>query len=134
MKEKNEFLVSKRYVKEVSAVINCCKCEKLFFACELNDYVSAYVAEHPEATMETLYAEFGSPEQFANGILARDDYAKMLKKAKRKAAFWTCTAVIAVIISALICAVLIKWSLSRGDLQEVDPPEVSYYIEEGSQQ
>lgn len=131
---KNEFLICKRYVKEVSAVIICSKREKLFFMRELKDSVSSYVEDHPDCTLETLYAEFGSPEQFANDLMTRDDYAKMFKKAKTKAIVWKCVALIAVVIAAWICFGVINWLLSRNSTFTVDPPEVSYHIEGSSQQ
>ncbi len=131
--EKNDVLISKRYIKEISAVINCPKREKHFFVRELKSYVSSYVANNPGCTLEALYAEFGTPEQFENSLITRDDYAIMMKRAKTKATAWKWVAVIAAVIAAWLCVVLIDWLLSRDSTNLLNPPEVSYYTEESSQ-
>ncbi len=130
--EKNDVLIFKRYIKEISAVINCPKREKRFFMRELKGYVSAYVANNPDCTLEALYAEFGSPEQFANDLITRDDYEKLLKKEKTKATVWKWVAVIAAVIAAFLCMVLIDWLSTLGGTYSVNSAEASYYTEENS--
>ncbi len=103
VKEKNDLV--KHYINKIRPVISCCESEKYFLLQELGDAVCEYVAEHPEATLETLYAEFGSPGQFENSVFTRDVYAKMFKSAEAKAKIckWIAIAAVAVIIVAIVC-------------------------------
>lgn len=102
IKENN---IAERYMKEIYSAIKCRKIEKYFFLKGLSNSVYTYVMDHPEATLEALYVEFGSPEQFANGILTRADYVKMFKSAKIKATICKCVIIVAVVvtIAVIVC-------------------------------
>lgn len=115
--------VVNHYIKKIRPAITCRKSEKHFFLRELNDIVCTYVIDHPKATIETLYAEFGSPEQFANGILTRDDYAKMLKNAKTKTTI--CKRI--VIAAAAVAIVAIVFWVTGDHNTLITESSITYY-------
>ena len=103
MKKKNEASpTAKRYVTEVSERLICPKGTKKFFVRQFEDMVCSYAAEHPDASYDDLLGEFGEPEKISTEIVEKAEYREMLKKAKRKTAFWIIFGVIAVLVIAFL--------------------------------
>ncbi len=86
--EKTNDLIIQQYLKEVSPNINCSKRTKKFFLRELRDVLISYADENADLSIDKLNREFGTPEEFARGLLDRKDYADLLKKANRKMRIW----------------------------------------------
>ena len=105
MKEKNNNeKLTERYVKEVSERLVCSGATKKGFLKEFKGAVDSFAAERQDLSMEDLYGEFGKPEIFASQFLEREDYAAMLKKAKKRTLLWIILTAAAVVIIGLLIA------------------------------
>ena len=84
---------------------------------ELKTNLSGFISEREDAGYEDLVAEFGEPEIFGGEFAQRDDYAELLKKAQRKAAFWKCVgvALILVTIAVVVLCILYVHAVTGAD-------------------
>lgn len=72
----------KEYLKKVSGAPDCSRSLKKALASELKSQIAERF-ENEAITYEKLCAVFGTPEQIAAGFYSRQDYTKLLKKAKK---------------------------------------------------
>lgn len=69
----------KSYYSEISNSLICSKKEKTAFMSQLKADISDYLAVTPDADIEKLQCEFGTPRQIGNSFTANSD-AKAIKK------------------------------------------------------
>ena len=76
----------KQYLQEVKRLLPCSSSEKKRFIMELEADVSAFLENHPNASLESLYASIGSPESIAESFMARITPRQLSRKlsVKRK--------------------------------------------------
>lgn len=109
--EKRNDLIIQQYLKEVSPNINCPKRTKKFFLRELKDVLTSYADENADLSTDKLHKEFGTPEEFARGLLDRKDYADLLKKATRKMRIWRWVS-IGLIVLIVLCILWISYIMT----------------------
>lgn len=123
----NENDVVDQYLKEVSSTIVSPKGTKGFFLRELKQLILPYIMENDGVTLDMLYHEFGTPDKYAQGLADQDLYAKLLKKAKRKATIWKWVGVILAIFAllAIIYIIFILEDLG-GNAKVTNPIQIRY--------
>ena len=87
----------KSYLQEVKRRLPCGRREKWRCGKELEADVSAFLGAHPNATLEDLYAAFGSPQDIAEAYMARTDPKRVSRKR-----YWVIGLVIAAILAIVI--------------------------------
>ena len=93
---------SDRYVKDACDHLICGKAIKKSFSKELKLLLASYVEEHPDATKEDLEKEFGDPRSFAAGLSEREDYARILQRARRRTVVWIVIASLLALAAAFL--------------------------------
>ncbi|MBQ9544314.1 MAG: hypothetical protein IJV00_04230 [Clostridia bacterium] len=99
----------REYTEKVSENLVCSKTARAFFMRELKTNLSGFISEREDAGYEDLVAEFGEPEIFGGEFAQRDDYAELLKKAQRKAAFWKCVGVALILVTIAVVVLCILY-------------------------
>ena len=70
----------KKYYNEISTVLICERKQKKAFIKDLSANVDEYLAVCPEADIDKIKAEFGTPEEIASSFIANSDTIKIKKK------------------------------------------------------
>lgn len=74
----------KSYLGKVRSTLNCRRSVKKVFLSELRPEVAEFAKGKENLTEEALCAQFGSPEEIAQGFTTRDDYRSLLRRAKKR--------------------------------------------------
>lgn len=99
----NEKKVTRQYLKEVKARLNCPMSVKSIFLKDLKEEIAASCTQNQAITRESLYAKFGSPDEISGGFYSRGDYEELLVKAKKNLFFWRiATGIIAILLALTI--------------------------------
>lgn len=99
--------IKEKYLREVESGMEYPKRTKKYFLKELCPLIDEYIAEHPEATVEDLYVEFGRPNDYKNNLADNEVYAAMLKKAEKKSRIFLILCIAFGIIAALAIAFIV---------------------------
>ena len=94
-----------QYYKQIEhSLFTCPKRKRTSFLREFRGSVSAYVEEHPQATMQELQNIFGTPESIAEAFLQSDEFSttKKVISSKRRIA-----RIVLIAISVLVAAAVI---------------------------
>ena len=104
-------IVIRQYLKEVGGKLGCPKPVKTAFLSELKESILIFQSQNPELTKETLYSEFGTPEEISAGFFDRDDYEEFFLKTKKKVFLWKLTILITsvVLLFTIVLLVLTAW-------------------------
>lgn len=98
MKTENNLI--RQYLNEVGIRLDCPKPVKKIFLKELHENITLFQAQQSELTKETLYSQFGTPEEIATGFFDRQDFESLLRKTKKRVLCWK-------VVGILACAVLL---------------------------
>lgn len=98
----NHNTVLKRYIQSVSAELPCTGKAKKHIISQLQDSVSGYLEQNPDADFMSVQAHFGSPQEIATGYVDAQDSPNLLKKMRTK------KKVIA-IVSGIMAVILLIW-------------------------
>lgn len=98
----NHNTVLKRYIQGVSAELPCTGKAKKHIISQLQDSVSGYLEQNPDADFISVQAHFGSPQEIATGYVDAQDTPNLLKKMRTK------KKVIA-IVSGIMAVILLIW-------------------------
>lgn len=92
--------VKSLYLREIERLLPYDSTQKKHCVTELENSISDYLDEHPDATLEKLYAEFGHPEDIAEIYLDRVDPKQLSKEVsvKRRIAFGVIAAIIILVV------------------------------------
>lgn len=110
----------KAYYKEIEKLLVCDRKQKIAFMAELRANVEDYIAAVGETDIDSIRAEFGTPEKIAESFLSNSDALTIKKKIDVKKCI-----VIAVVVALLIYLAFVIISLI--DVHT----EAHGYIEEG---
>lgn len=110
----------KAYYKEIEKLLVCDRKQKIAFMSELRANVEDYIAAVGETDIDSIRAEFGTPEKIAESFLSNSDALTIKKKIDVKKCI-----VIAVVVALLIYLAFVIISLI--DVHT----EAHGYIEEG---
>ena len=99
--------IKDKYLREVESGMEYSKRTKKYFLKELCPLIDEYIAEHPEATVEDLYVEFGRPNDYKNNLADNEVYAAMLKKAEKRSRLFLILCIVLGIIAALAIAFVV---------------------------
>ncbi len=94
-----------RYYKEIErSLFTCPKRKRVSFLREFRGSVSAYVEEHPQATMQELQSVFGTPESIAEAFLQSDEFSttKKVVSSQRRIARFVLIALCVLVAAAVI--------------------------------
>lgn len=95
----------KQYLLEVKRLLPCSSSEKKRCIVELEADISAFLENHPSATLEELYSAIGSPESIAKSFMSRTDPEQLSHRlsAKRKIAIGVIVivAILAIVVGTL---------------------------------
>lgn len=91
--------VCTQYIRSIQKALPCSRTEKKQITDALRGTVLTFMEDHPDATVDSLYLSFGTPEQYAKEYLSQLS-TETLSHRKRKAS-------LAVVFVAVICLVLI---------------------------
>ena len=111
--------IKDKYLREVESGMEYSKRTKKYFLKELCPLIDEYIAEHPEATVEDLYGEFGRPNDYKNTLADNEVYAAMLKKAEKKSRLFLILCIVLGIIAVLAIAFIIYLIREYGGTTEV---------------
>ncbi len=116
-----------RYLKKVRQNLTCPEKEKQKFLKDLENSVSEYLVDIPNASEADLFHRFGNPAEIAQSFLQEEDFEEVQKKIMvRKRVIWVISlAAIILVIAAIILGgifVADTYSFNHG-----------YYIEEVGQ-
>lgn len=94
--------VLKQYLQEIKMLLPCDEKQKKRCIAELEVDISSYLESNPDATLDDLYAVFGTPQSTAESFLECVDLGQLSHKisAKRKIAIWV-IAILAALAIAL---------------------------------
>lgn len=99
---KTEKKTVKKYLSEVTnALTGCSWSLKKVFEAELKTQIKEHF-ESREITYEALISAFGTPEEIAAGFYDRQEYEKLLKKAKKLNIVLSVLSVVLVIVIILL--------------------------------
>lgn len=103
----------KQYLQEVKILLPCSSREKQRCITELEADASAFLENHPNATLEELYSAIGSPQSIAESFMARTDPEQLSHRlsVKRRIAVGIIT--IAVILAIVVGAIVAVTSYKR---------------------
>lgn len=72
----------RNYYSDIKKILNCKAKIKVKFINDLSEHIDIYVQDHPNAMIEEITTDFGTPEEIAEGfLLSMDD--------KDKQEYWT---------------------------------------------
>ncbi|WP_173385779.1 DUF6120 family protein [Ruminococcus flavefaciens] len=63
----------RKYLKDISRLLVCDSTERKKFLRDLNENIDEYLASEPEASIEDLYRNMGTPREIADGFLSNAD-------------------------------------------------------------
>lgn len=127
----------KQYLLEVKRLLPCSSSEKKRCIMELETDISAFLENHPNASLEDLYVAIGSPESIAKSFIARIDPKQLSHRlsSKRKIAIGVIAiiAFLAVVVGAVAVSVANDvhdvqnghFTEFIGDSVETEPPITS---------
>lgn len=101
--------IVRQYLKEVKSNVVCETGSKGFIIRELQQGIVSFAEETPDLTLQDLYAEFGTPKEFALHLSDREDFPDLIKMAKKKAFLWRCLGIAGIVLAvvAFICAIIV---------------------------
>lgn len=111
MRNKNNRVIC-QYLNEISSSLACPKQTKKFFLRELESMITNSISEEDNLTLSILYQQFGTPDEFACGLIDREDYAVLFRKAKKKAIIWRWIGISFAVLS-FVAVVLIVYLLKK---------------------
>ena len=94
--------VLKRYIQNVSAELPCTGRAKRHIITQLQDSVSVYLEQNPDADFMSVQAHFGSPQEIATGYVEAQDAPSLLSKMRAKKK-------IIAIVSGIMAVILLIW-------------------------
>lgn len=104
----------KKYFQDVKGLLPCSSKEKKRCIMELEADVSAFFAQHPDATLEDLYASIGTPELIAESYISRIEPKQLSHRlsVKRRIAIGVIAIVafLAIFVGALATIIAYKYS------------------------
>ena len=102
----------KQYLQDVKILLPCSSREKQRCITELEADASAFLENHPNATLEELYSAIGSPQSIAESFMARTDPEQLSHRlsAKRKIAIGVVliVAALAIVVGTLVAVTAYK--------------------------
>ncbi len=113
---------AKRYLEEVSSRINFIEKEKNDSLKELSLLIEEYCSEHPDASADDLYREFGNPSDYTEAFFDRKNRSETLMKKKRRTRllYLLCAVLaLAVAFSCFIIYVILRYG-GRGYIEVSD--------------
>ena len=112
---KTEKKTVKKYLSEVTnALTGCSWSLKKVFEAELKTQIKEHF-ESREITYGALISTFGTPEEIAAGFYDRQEYEKLLKKAKKlNIVLGVLSVVLVIVVSVLLAVVFHLWDMVGG--------------------
>lgn len=120
----NDKKVTRQYLKEVKARLNCPKSVKSIFLKDLKEKIATSYSQSHAITRKSLCAEFGSPEEISDSFYNRGDYEELIAKAKKNLFFWKITTSVIAIMLALTIIFLIY--VIQASSVEINITELNY--------
>lgn len=114
----------RRYYRQIRSWLPCSWRQKNRFIRELSQSIRAFLDQTPDADMNTLQAQFGTPQQIASAFVAETDMAQLLKSLRIRR--WVVSAVSVVTISGLI----VLGVLYQRGVQKIDETFGGYIVTE----
>lgn len=121
---KNDSKAVRAYVKEITQNLKCSKFLAMAFKKKFLSEIHDYSDENGQPTYEALVERFGAPEDIASSFIEREDYAQLLKSAKRTAAVWRTIAVFCaalIVVGGIWLAILIKEAGGKVIISDPNP-------------
>lgn len=122
----------KKYFQEVKGLLPCSSKEKKRCIMELEADVSAFFAQHPDATLEDLYASIGTPELIAESYISRIEPKQLSHRLSVKRRIAIGVIAIVVFLAVVVGAAAISVANDVHDIQNgyfVDFVGDSTYVE-----
>ena len=109
----------KAYYKEIEKLLVCDRKQKNAFISELKANIDDYVSNCPEADIDKIKAEFGTPEIIAESFLSNSDAIAIRKKLNIKKCILIALAIALIIYLAFVVISLIDvHTEAHGYMQE----------------
>lgn len=96
----------KNYYSQISRLLLCGRKQKKDFLCQLEENVSEYLADTPDAAMEDIEKAFGTPESIGDSFTVNTDSLRLRKQIQIKKLL-----IVAVIVALIIYALFVLLSL-----------------------
>lgn len=111
---KKNLRVIRRYCREVRSWLPCSMRMKRMILADVRENVSAYLEEHPDAGVEALREQFGSPVQIASNYVFDLDMPKLLAdlRVRKRIAAAVCAALMAALLLWGICITYSMYQIS----------------------
>lgn len=102
----------KRYLKRVKSSLPCSFTAKRAFIAMFKEQISEFLENFPDADINDIINQFGTPEAIASEFDLKD-YTAEIKKQKLKTVFFVILSVL-LLIGCVLLAILLKESLEDG--------------------
>ena len=100
--------IIRTYIEDVGKRMSYTKRVKKLFLKELTRQIKYYCTDHPDATLEDLYAEFGDPETFSEDLADNARYREMIRTAKKKTVLFIVLSVVLALAAAVAVGFVIR--------------------------
>ncbi len=90
-----------QYISEILKNLPFARKTRKYFLRELTPRIDCYCLEHPDATLDDLYLEFGSPETFSEDLADNARYREMIRTAKKKTVLFIVLSVVLALAAAV---------------------------------
>ena len=118
--------VQKQYFREIKDLLPCNARQRRRCVMELEDTVSSFLEDNPDATLDDLHEAFGSPESIAEAFLEQLSPEEFSKKISRKKQM--CFGIIIFPVLAIILGV-VALDIARS-VHEIQTGHFADYVED----
>ena len=112
-----------KYLREIQKLLPYLSAQKKYFIAELENSVSVYLDTHTNATMASLYSEFGTPQDIAATYLNEVNPSNVSRSFSIKKILGFVIAAAVVIITIVIC---VFFFILKDDIQDLHD---GYYVD-----
>ena len=125
---KSEKKTVKEYLNKVTSALSCSWSLKKVFASELKSQIKEHFASE-EITYDKLCTALGTPEKISAGFYDRQEYEKLLKKAKKLNRILVLLSLVLVIAIVLLLIIVFHlYDMVGGTITISGPGSDSYII------
>ncbi len=90
-----------QFTAEIFKKMSFSRKTKKYFLKELTPQIDCYCSDHPDATLDDLYLEFGNPDEFSENLADSARFREMIRRAKKKTALFIFLSVVLALAAAV---------------------------------